>query len=180
MAMRKAMGLGALIAASALLVGCGAADSVEQTAAPAADGANKNPGLFEPCDIPDVALEAAGLDPATEDADFFGVQATGWELCTWEAGWYYLAVLSTTHSFDEVKSNPNNLELTAVDSIPGRDAVTYRDKSDVNRETCDAAFPFEGGTLIVRSDKKGTELAQELPCVMAVRGAVALNDVLPM
>lgn len=177
--MRKAMGLGALIAASAMLVGCGAADSAEQSATPGTESTNKNPGLFEPCDIPDEALVAAGLDPATEDPDFFGVQATGWEACAWRGSWYFITVLSTTHSFEEVKTNPNNVEVVEVDTVAGRDAVTYRDKSDVQREVCDVAFASSAGAVVVRSHKRGTKEAEDDLCALAVRTANTLDRELP-
>lgn len=176
--MRERVGLGVAVAVlAALVAGC---TSISVEGSPAVEGAskNKNAGLFEPCDIPDDAIRAAGVDPAKEYADFFGVQHTGWEACQWTGSWYYLTVLSTTHSFDDVKQNPNNIELQAA-TIPGRDAVTYRDVGDKKREICDVAFSSDGGAVIVRAGKKGSKPAEEDPCVMAVRGAVSLNDVLP-
>lgn len=178
--MRRRSGLGALLAlaaASLLVAGC---DTSSVDGSPTATATTAlNAGLFEPCDIPPAAIQAAGLDPASKNPDFFGVERTGWEACMWDSrSWYFLTVLSTTHSFDEVKANPNNVEFRAA-SVPGREAVTYLDVSDKNRETCDVAFPAGQGAVVVRADKSGSKIAQEDPCVVAIRAATSLNDLLP-
>ena len=165
----------ALAAASLLVAGC---DTTSVEGSPTATSTVKNAGLFEPCDIPAQAIQGAGLDPASKDADFFGVQHTGWELCRWSASWYYLAVLSTSHTFDEVKNNPNNRDVGPV-TVPGRDAVSSVDVSDVKREVCDVAFPSGQGAVIVRASTKGGLAIEENPCVVAVRAATQLNDAIP-
>lgn len=178
--MRRRSGLGAFVALAAALLLVAGCDTTSVDGSPTATSTVKNAGLFEPCDISPDAVRAAGLDPATKDADFFGVQHTGWEACAWDSGsWYYLTVLATSHSFDEVKTNPNSIEFRPA-VVPGRDAVTYLDVSDKNREVCDVAFAMDkGGAIIVRADKKGSEVALEDPCAVAVRTATRLNDVLP-
>ena len=169
--------IAATIALAATLTACGE-PSTENGAGGTLTTPNKNEGLFDPCSIPDDALAAAGLDPATEDAGFFGVQRTGWEACVWGGSWFTIGVLSTSHTFDEVKNNPSNIDLAPAD-LPGRDAVSFRHISDHNVEVCDVAFPSSEGVITVRSDKKGSEVAQEHPCVQALEYARILDEHLP-
>lgn len=140
----------------------------------------ENAPLFNPCDIPDAAITAAGADPATKEADTFGVKIPGWEVCSWKASWYFLTVLASTHTIDEVKSKSTNNDFRAVD-IPGRDgAFTHQESVRALGEKCYASFATSDGTTIeVVADKKGSETAQEDVCVVALRSAIVLNDHLP-
>ncbi|QNG19313.1 DUF3558 domain-containing protein [Rhodococcus triatomae] len=169
--------IAATIALAATLTACGE-PSTENGAGGTLTTPNKNEGLFDPCSIPDDALAAAGLDPATEDAGFFGVQRTGWEVCGWTGSWFFIDVLSTSHTFDDVKNNPANTDLAPVD-LPGREAVSFRHVSDDDAEVCDVAFPSSSGTITVRSYKKGSEAAEESLCELALDYAHTFDEHLP-
>lgn len=87
----------------------------------------------------------------------------GWNVCSWTGDWYYLGVYATSHSLDEIRANPNNTDFTSV-TVGARDAVTYREVTDVGRELCDVAFSGQDGTVLIRIAKKGSERAVEDPC----------------
>ncbi|WP_378406892.1 DUF3558 domain-containing protein [Rhodococcus daqingensis] len=133
---------------------------------------------FDPCTLPDDALREVGVDPATEDPDVFGVQASGWELCKWRGNQAFLVVFSTLRPIDEIKSNPKNTEFTPV-TIGARDAVTYRETSDTRRENCDVAFGTEGGSIMVRIVTKDPRYVLPNPCELAVSATTTLDPHLP-
>ena len=141
----------------------------------------RDPGgqpAFDPCLLPDAALVAAGVDPATKDHDFFDVRMQGWNLCNWTADWYCLGVAATMHSVDEVRANPNNTDFAPA-VVGNRDAFTYREVRDTDREYCDLAFASADGTIMIMVDTKGSRDAVEDPCIVATRSANALDPYLP-
>ncbi|MFD4182469.1 DUF3558 family protein [Rhodococcus sp. NPDC058514] len=171
------MAAGGILTALALMstAACG---SETVAGSPTVESSDVGQPAFDPCTIPDEALLAVGVDPATEDADVFGVQATGWELCKWTGAQQALVVFSSLRSIDEIKSNPRNAELTSV-GIGTRDAVTYRETSDTHRENCDVAFGIDGGSIMVRIMTKDTRYVLPNPCEMAVSTATTLDPYLP-
>lgn len=177
--MRRRSGLGAVLAlaaASLLVAGC---DDTSVDGSPTGTSTVKNAGLFEPCGIPADAVRAAGLDPATKNADFFGVQHTGWEACAWDSGsWYYLGIIVTDHTLDEVKSNPRNTDIQPA-AFPARDAITYRENKPDKLDDCTVAFKTSEGTVMVIADKKGSRTAEDDVCAVAIRGAASLNASIP-
>ena len=133
------------------VVGCGS-QTVEGTPTAATQPGQPS---FDPCTLPDQALVAAGVDPATEDPDFFGVRMQGWNLCKWSDGWYFLGVAATTIPIEAVRENPRNTAITPV-SVGTRDAFSYREATPDNYEYCDVAFQSTDGAVIVRAEKKGS------------------------
>ncbi|HEY5857017.1 MAG TPA: DUF3558 domain-containing protein [Aldersonia sp.] len=156
------------------VVGCGS-ETVQGSPTPATQAGQP---AFDPCLLPDAALVAAGVDPATKDPDFFGVRLQGWNLCAWDADWYFLGVAAMTHSVDDVRANPKNTEIAPA-VVGNRDAFTYREVSDTDRKYCDVAFGSSDGTILIMVDTKGSRHAVEDPCVVATRSANALDPYLP-
>lgn len=156
------------------VVGCGS-EVVEGSPTPATRAGQP---AFDPCLLPDEALVAAGVDPSTQDPDFMGVRKQGWNVCTWAADWYFLTVFATDHGIDEVRANPNNTELAPV-AVGSRDAFTYREVTDRNRERCDVAFGTTDESVLIRVAKKGSRDAEEDPCAVVVRTANELGPYLP-
>ncbi|MGU3434990.1 DUF3558 domain-containing protein [Actinomycetes bacterium M1A6_2h] len=157
----------------ALVSGCGG-QTVSGT--PVVDASSSE--LFDPCEIPADAVRAAGADPDDVVArDYFGVEAEDWDLCTWDAGWYYLTVLSTTHTMGEIRSNPNSMDFRTV-AVGTRDAVSYLDIDDTARDYCDVAFSWAKGSIVVSTGTKGGIPQAEDPCLVAARSAEVLDPVL--
>ena len=158
-------------AAVTLASGCGSVDG-----SPAA--ASLGGAQFDPCTIPDEAISAAGADPGTKEAGIFGVDLKDWNVCSWDSSWYFLSILSTDHTFNEIKENPQSLDFKSVD-IGRRDAVSYLDISDTAKDVCDVAFPSSQGVIVIRISTKGTAERMEDPCAVAVRAGVSLGAALP-
>ena len=156
------------------VVGCGS-QTVAGSPTPATQAGQP---AFDPCLLPDAALVAAGVDPATKDHDFFDVRMQGWNLCSWTADWYFLGVAAVTHSVDEVHANPNNTDFAPA-VVGNRDAFTYHEVRDTDREYCDLAFASADGTIMIMVDKKGSRDAVEDPCIVATRSANALDPYIP-
>jgi hypothetical protein len=156
------------------VVGCGST-TVEGSPTPATQAGQP---AFDPCLLPDAALVAAGVDPATKDHDFFDVRMQGWNLCSWTADWYFLGVAAVAHSVDDVRANPNNTGFAPA-VVGDRDAFTYREVSDTDRKLCDVAFASTDGTIMIRVDVKASREALEDPCIVATSSANALDPYLP-
>ncbi|GGF99897.1 hypothetical protein GCM10007304_12260 [Rhodococcoides trifolii] len=165
--------LGVAVVGLALVAGC-SGQTVAGT--PVVDANSFE--LFDPCEIPAESVRAAGADPDDVVArDYFGVEAEDWDLCGWDAGWFYLTVLSTTHTFQQIKDNPQSYDFQTV-PVGARDAVSYIDKSDTNRDVCEVAFAWTRGAIVVSIDTKGGLAKAEDPCAVAVRSANVLDPVL--
>ncbi|MFD4182880.1 DUF3558 domain-containing protein [Rhodococcus sp. NPDC058514] len=167
-----------LLAVCALVtaVGCG---SESVSGSPSTASPESGQPSFDPCTIPDEALREVGVDPATEDPDFLGVEATGWEVCGWAADWYFVTVFATTRSIDEVKSNPRNTGFAPA-VVGSRNAFTYHEVGgDPDRGLCDVAFGVGNESVLVRVAKKGSAELRDDPCAVAIRTAVGLDDDLP-
>ncbi|MBJ8341057.1 DUF3558 domain-containing protein [Antrihabitans sp. YC3-6] len=135
--------------------------------------------LFNPCDIPDDALRAAGVDPGTEESGIAGATFDGWEVCAWEAPaeWYYLRIFATTHTLAEMRENSalTQFEDTTIGSRRGVLAV---DKGS-ETETCNFAFETSEGLLMVNIDTKYLLPRPEEPCVTTRAKTLVLDANFP-
>ncbi|MBH0118368.1 DUF3558 family protein [Rhodococcus sp. CX] len=141
------------------------------------------PPLFDPCTLPDEALHAIGVDPATESPDFMGVQSEGWEVCGWEADWFYVTVFTSDVTVEEFRTRPRTTDFRPVE-VGNREAWTFRSTADSQRGLCDLVYPSSQGTVLIRAGAQGTELMskdgmREDPCVIAVRAATTLDPYVP-
>ncbi len=164
----------AACAIGVLVVGCGSTVEGEP------ERASGQGGLFNPCtDIPDSVIEGAGLDPATESVDVFGVEQPGWKICAWDGSWYGLSILSTRYTTDDIRKNPDYVEIVDT-QISGRTAISYRKESDAVGEGCYVVFPADQGSVWIRVQSTGLE-PQDMPsCDMAMALANALVTYLPL
>ncbi|MFH5210537.1 DUF3558 family protein [Antrihabitans sp. NCIMB 15449] len=135
--------------------------------------------LFNPCDIPDDALIAAGVNPRTEESGVGGVGFEGWELCGWEAtaGWYFLTVFSTDHAYTKVKLN--RALTNFVDATAGTRTGSTSSTSGNIADTCNFAFPAEQGSIMIGVVAKYKVPRPEEPCTTALTKAAELDTYLP-
>lgn len=171
---RWGAGISGAVCIVCAVVGCGS-QTVEGS--PTAATQSGQPS-FDPCTLPDQALVAAGVDPATEDPDFFGVRKQGWNLCKWSDRWYFLGVAATNIPIQAVRENPRNTAITPV-SVGTRDAFTYREATPDNYEYCDVAYQSSDGSIIIRADMKHSAEEQTDPCAIAISSAQALDPFIP-
>lgn len=139
--------------------------------------------LFDPCTLPVDALRGIGVDPATAAPDFFGVQSEGWEVCAWEADWYFVTVATTDMTVAEFRTRPKNTDFRPV-TVGTRDAYTFRSIYESEQALCDLTYPSSRGTLLIRASAKGTERGREGglpedPCDVTVRTALTLDPFIP-
>ncbi|GAB2661027.1 hypothetical protein GCM10027068_46360 [Prescottella soli] len=174
--MRVAAVIG-LVGAGLLLAGCGSG-GVEGTAAPS-EG-SKEP-VFSPCDdIPDEVVHALGVDLATEERDIVGVKQPGWKVCGWRGSEYSLSVFATTRTLDEVRANDRNEDFAPLE-LDGRSAFTYREVTNVARDSCDVAMGSADGAVLVSIGFHvlTPPSGPNEPCELAVDAARAVSQYAP-
>lgn len=162
--------------------GCNATNEGTATPASATDQSTANEALWDPCaQIGDDVLAQLGVDPSTEDDTISGVEhVPGWKLCSWHdkaSRWNYtLGVWATTHTIEESKKDPNNVDFTDV-SIAGRDGVQFRRANDDKDDVCYLSFPANGQSIEISVYKAFTSKSLEddrAPCVIATSAAEIL------
>ncbi|MDV2477625.1 DUF3558 domain-containing protein [Rhodococcus zopfii] len=176
--MRAALNAVLLAALGAMAAGC----SID-TAIPGRATKIVPATLYDPCTLPDDALHAIGVDPASTAPDFFGVQSEGWEVCAWEADWYFVTVAATDVTVEEFRARPKNTDFRSV-VVGARDAYSFRSIYESEQALCDLAYPSARGTLLIRASAKGTERGREEglpedPCAVTLRTAITLDPYIP-
>ncbi|RVW08243.1 DUF3558 domain-containing protein [Prescottella agglutinans] len=167
-----------LVGAGLLLAGCGSGD-VAGNAAPV-DGTAKE-SVFNPCDdIPDEVVNALAVDLATEERDIIGVKQPGWNVCGWRGSEYSLSVFATTRTLDEVRTNDRNEDFAPVD-LDGRSAFTYREVTNVARDSCDVAMGSADGAVLVSIGFHvlTPPSGPNEPCEIAVEAARSISQYVP-
>lgn len=141
--------------------------------------------LFNPCtDLPDDALRASRLDPASKhavtDAPTGGVVA---RICRWDAtdGPYVVSVSSLTYTLDDLRRNDRVIILRDV-QIGSRSGLISQDKVDTDKLRCNISLPAAQGTVEVGvgwlyGDR--ASLPQAPPCDLNIRHATELEPYLP-
>jgi len=176
---RRIVGLlvgGALALAA---VGCGGTTDgtpTSPTTTAAADAAD----LFDPCaGIPDDALVASGVDPATEDEGIAGASFPGWRICGWSGSTHFLSVFATNHTVQEFEKKTGNVEFQNITS-GGRPAHQFRVEGASKDLVCDALFPIENGTVVQLHIANRPSLDDpENPCSILERVSQHIVPLLP-
>ncbi|WP_327150072.1 DUF3558 domain-containing protein [Nocardia sp. NBC_01329] len=141
---------------------------------------------FNPCsDLPDDALRAAGLDPATKKTSVDTPTGGGtWKICFWrpvDKTPYAVSIGTTTFTQDDLPGNPTITGLSDV-QIGSRAGKTYRQANSPLMLRCYVSMPSGGGmaNVIVDWDASERETAPEKPpCSLAVEQATELEPFLP-
>ncbi|MEU7767872.1 DUF3558 domain-containing protein [Nocardia sp. NPDC049190] len=141
------------------LAACGDANegAPDTTTTRAAGTSGAATPLFDPCTgIPDDALTAAGLVPATEQTGVGGVKQPGWEMCGWKGADYTLGVFSTAISVAEFERKPGNVDFSDV-TVAGRTGRQFRVEGAGKDQMCDMVFPARQGLLQLTLVNKSTD-----------------------
>ncbi|MEU6564670.1 DUF3558 domain-containing protein [Nocardia nova] len=190
--MRNRRALGAFTIGIALIggtVACGRADDgttaasathaaasgTRAVASPVADQT-----LWDPCQLPDAAIAAAGADPATKVPKVAGADFPGWNVCTWRANakWYDFVILSGPPTLQEIQQRDDYTEFTP-DAVGPHRAVQFVDKDDPDRLNCYLAVEIPGGSATFRVSTRYSVGKQGDPCVEVHRYANSLGQYLP-
>jgi hypothetical protein len=150
------------------------------TTAAATKPADPDAALWNPCDLPDSAMTATGLNPATKEKDVAGVDFTGWKVCAWRATsrWYDLTVLSGTPSLDEVRRR-SDFEKFTPRTVGSHQAVEFLDVNDRDRLKCTIAVGVSYGSVMFRVFTRYEIGKQGDPCAEARRHVEDLAKYLP-
>ncbi len=137
---------------------------------------------WDPCTIPDEAIEAAGLDVETKSANLVGERpiSADWSTCFWRnplpESWYSVGILSSTFSLDYLREAGPFEQFTAID---GFDGLRFQRKIKYDEVSCGIAFGHEGGVFyfflegLARIEPLGD------PCVEVERLARSLRPSMP-
>ncbi|WP_280496116.1 DUF3558 domain-containing protein [Nocardia asiatica] len=158
------------------VVGCGDTTNGSPTTG---SGTAAAQALFNPCTgIPDEALRAAGVDPATEEKGVAGVDQSGWEICRWRGGRYSMTVFSTGRTVAEFERKPGNIDFQDV-TVAGRKGRQFRVEGASKNLLCDVLFPAAVGVIQLRvSNLAGLDNLAD-PCTTLHRVGEPIVPVLP-
>ncbi|MFD1811776.1 DUF3558 domain-containing protein [Rhodococcus gannanensis] len=164
-----------VVCAAALVAGCGNA-TVEGEAQSAPEATDP---VFSPCDdIPDEAVAALGMDPASESRDILGVSTPGWKGCVWrhDSRSHFLRIEATVHPLSEVRENPVFGEFEDVE-VGDREGVQFRMVADKGRTGCYVAVESDGGAVLI-AVREGRTVPDD-PCGIARAATLGLLSWIP-
>ncbi|MFQ6393502.1 DUF3558 domain-containing protein [Nocardia sp. KC 131] len=172
---------GLVLAVGAVLVLAGCEDStspgqattgaVSATAA-ATKSADPDAGLWNPCGLPDSAVSATGLDPASKTKDVAGVDFDGWKVCSWRASarWYEFTTYSGTPTLNDFEKR-RDLEGFTPRTVGSHQAVEFLRVGDTKRLSCGIAIEMPQGTVSFEVTTRPSVGKQGDPCVEVRRHA---------
>lgn len=170
-----------------MLAGCGNSTDGTPTASSTATGttapktsADSESAIWDPCSLPDSAISAIGMDPATKEKDVAGVKFTGWKVCTWRATarWYDLVILSGTPTLQDIQRRTDYTGFKP-ETVAGRQAIEYVDGTDPDRLGCYIAVQMPYGSAAFKVFTRYEIGKQGDPCAQARRHAEDLAKYLP-
>ncbi|MGB7234563.1 MAG: DUF3558 family protein [Rhodococcus sp. (in: high G+C Gram-positive bacteria)] len=132
-----------LVAVATMLAGCGGGVEGSPVAAE----------RWDPCSIPDEAIQATGLDPVTKDEGWSeGVVVDDWARCEYmeqdASASYALSVLSSVdHTIAEARANSSNRGGSDLE-VGGRDAYMYTTESGPGIRDCKIALDVPPGVVV--------------------------------
>ncbi|WP_233225395.1 DUF3558 domain-containing protein [Nocardia sp. MDA0666] len=135
------------VAAAAICAALAAAGCSSTTEGTPTTTADKAADLWDPCTgIPDIALRAANVDPASKESGVGGIQQSGWKICGWRGSEYSITAYSTARSVDEFEHKPGNVDFTDV-TIAGRSGRQFRVEGASKQLDCNVVFPTQQGVV---------------------------------
>lgn len=174
-----------LIGVMALVAGCGGATDGAPVAESATTSVEATPvadGPWDPCTIPDNAVEAAGLDVDSKESGARGItEIANWKICSWNNpepnSWYLLGIFSSSNSsIEDVRQNDRFQQFTEDAALGGE---RFLRSGQDGSESCGVAFEVEGGVVYFVLDKRVVRDALGDPCVEVGRTAMSLRSSMP-
>ncbi|MEV4239613.1 DUF3558 domain-containing protein [Nocardia sp. NPDC049737] len=136
--------------------------------------------IWNPCDIPDSAISALGLNTASKDTTVAGVDFTGWKTCSWLSmpKTYNLAILSSEHTLEESRQRTDYTDYVTT-SVGSHRALQFRKVGSSHDDGCWLSVEVPHGIVDFRVlNRYGVAGAGE-PCSELRRLADALAEYLP-
>jgi hypothetical protein len=167
-----------------VVTGCGRATegrpvaSPSTTSVPTTAPAN---GAWDPCTIPDSAIEDAGLAVETKSSNLVGDLpiSEDWMTCIWTnplpTPWYHLGIFSSTESLDILRDEGR---FGQFEPIEGFDGLQFR-RTAQYEVNCGIAFGRTNGVFyLILDGLLATEPIGD-PCVEVERVARSLRPFMP-
>ncbi|MFY2787130.1 DUF3558 domain-containing protein [Rhodococcus sp. MALMAid1271] len=169
---------------TALVAGCGGVTEGAAAAAPSttAVAATESTTAWDPCTIPDEAIEAAGLAVETKKANLVGERpiSPDWSTCFWRnplpESWYLVGVFSSMFSLDYLRDEGPFEQFTAID---GFDGLRFQRKIKYDEVSCGIAIGHDNGVVYLMLDGLARTEPLADPCVEVERLARSLRPSLP-
>jgi hypothetical protein len=140
------LGLAGAVAIVALMAGCGSNTGGSAVATSSGHDAVASTtaadSLWDPCTVPDSAIQAIGLDISSKKPN----DGDGYLICGWDSSDYALSLYSLQKSLDEVKNNHNLYTGSQPVTVGGRAAVQLLVKSATPE--CDIAVAVPVGVVL--------------------------------
>ncbi|MCZ4521305.1 DUF3558 family protein [Rhodococcus ruber] len=173
-----------VVGAMVLVGGCG--DSTSD--APVADAPTSTAAAptaaepWDPCTIPNSAIEIAGLDVESKSTNLFGGAplSNDWKTCIWTdpdpGSWYFLGLFSSAHDLGYVKANDQFDSFTAADEDG---FVQFRRTAKYDEVSCGIAYEVTGGIVYFILDGRAGRKPLGDPCSEIGRVTKSLQASLP-
>ncbi len=174
-----------LVAAMALVAGCGGASEDAPVAESSTSAVEATPVAakpWDPCTIPDAAVEAAGLDVESKTTNLFGDAplSNDWMTCIWTdpdpGSWYFLGMFSGFHSLDDLQLNSRFGQFSKIDDLGGYEFL--RADRPAGR-SCGFALEVEQGLVYFVLDTRAASEPAGDPCAEVNHIARAMLSSLP-
>ncbi|OZF31476.1 hypothetical protein CH296_14915 [Rhodococcus sp. 14-2496-1d] len=137
---------------------------------------------WDPCTIPNDAIEAAGLDVDSKESGARGItEIANWRVCSWNnpepSSWYLLGIFSSSNSsIEDVRQNERFQQFTEDPALGGE---RFLRSGQDGSESCGVAYEVEGGVVYFVLDKRVVRDALGDPCTEVGRTAMALRSSMP-
>ena len=168
-----------------LVAGCGGVTDGAPAAAPSTTPSVATPAstaAWDPCTIPDEAIEAAELAVETKKANLVGERpiSPDWSTCFWlnplPDTWYTLGIFSSTFSLDYLREGGPFEQFTPID---GFDGLRFQRKIKYDEVSCGIAIGHDNGVVYLMLDGLARTEPLADPCVEVERLARSLRPSLP-
>lgn len=169
-----------------VVAGCaGATDGTPSTAPSTTASVVATPvanGAWDPCTIPDEAVQAAGLDVGTKRKNQIGDTPVSkdWDTCFWmnplPNPWFILGIFSSTFTLDYIRESGPFENFTPID---GFDGLRFQRKIKYDEVSCGIALGHESGVVYLMLDGFVSAEPLEDPCVQVEHVARSLRPSLP-
>ncbi|MET0799065.1 MAG: DUF3558 family protein [Rhodococcus sp. (in: high G+C Gram-positive bacteria)] len=122
------------------------------------------PTPWDPCTIPDNAIEQAGLNTATKESGVFGRDQNGFKICGWEANppssEYFFSIFVGLEDIDYI-DDPSYFDRLQPVRVGTRNATQYQQLSADSSRNCGVAFV--AGAELIRATIITSALVRDPP-----------------
>jgi hypothetical protein len=177
--------IGSAVGLMLVATGCGGATEDIPPAGPSSTSVTTTAqanGAWDPCTIPDAAIEDAGLAVETKSSNLVGDLpiSEDWMTCIWTnplpTPWYHLGIFSSDESLDHLRDGGR---FGQFEPIEGLDGLRFRRITQYDEVNCGVAFGHPNGVFYLILDGLLATKPLGDPCVEVERLARSLLPSMP-